>query len=353
MTWSSPNRPGDQESSSSNFSAPRGAGPGLRSRSRHRRSRCGCAARGAPAQRRGPAPRDGRPCAPAPHGTPRENRSRPPGSASCAPSPACGHRSRERPLRRLVLTDRLSMITTAGSGIRPFAARAARGSDRCSRVHTPSGRQRRKYHHTAPQGGESEGIRRHWQPVRSRCRIASITTARSVRRGRPGALGAARCGAITAHCASVRSVESPRRIMSRLLGLRPNMEPLTRRTTSHTASKPDQGGALRAPFPPIISQAHPMPAFFVGAATIDAAVSAGLAREGPLDLRAATERSWRCTSRASRPCGTDDPLSPRQPPPRRRSRHQSSRTPPTPPGLAPRRRARAARRAVRRRPPRG
>ena len=105
-------------------------------------------------------------------------------------------------------TDWESMIAAVGSASRPAAALTWARSASCSWASVPSSRQAAKYPYTVGQGGKLAGRYRHGHPARSRYKIASMITRSGQTRGRPRRPGtcAGRCGAMTCHWASVRSL---------------------------------------------------------------------------------------------------------------------------------------------------
>ena len=105
-------------------------------------------------------------------------------------------------------TDWESITAAVGSGSRPAAARTWARSASCSRARVPSSRQAAKYPYTVCQGGKLSGRYRQAHPARSRYKIASTITRSGQTRGLPRRPGtsAGRCGAMTCHWASVRSL---------------------------------------------------------------------------------------------------------------------------------------------------
>ena len=105
-------------------------------------------------------------------------------------------------------TDWESITAAVGSASRPAAARTWARSASCSRAKVPSSRQVAKYPYTVGQGGKLSGRYRQGHPARSRYKIASTIRRSGQTRGRPRRLGTSggRCGAMTCHWASVRSL---------------------------------------------------------------------------------------------------------------------------------------------------
>jgi hypothetical protein len=105
-------------------------------------------------------------------------------------------------------TDWESMMAAVGSPSRPAAARTRARSASCTAASVPSSRQAAKYPYTVGQGGKLSGRYRQGHPVRSRYKIASTITRSGQIRGLPRRPGtsAGRCGAMTCHWPSVRSL---------------------------------------------------------------------------------------------------------------------------------------------------
>jgi hypothetical protein len=105
-------------------------------------------------------------------------------------------------------TDWESITAAVGSASRPSAALTWARSASCSRARVPSSRQAAKYPYTVRQGGKLSGRYRQGHPARSRYKIASTIARIGQIRGRPRRPGtcAGRCGAMTCHWASVRSL---------------------------------------------------------------------------------------------------------------------------------------------------
>jgi len=105
-------------------------------------------------------------------------------------------------------TDWESITAAVGSVSRPAAARTWARSPSCSRASVPSSRQAAKYPYTVRHGGKSAGRYRQAHPVRSTYKIASTIQRSGQTRGRPRrfATTAGKCGAITCHWTSVRSL---------------------------------------------------------------------------------------------------------------------------------------------------
>jgi hypothetical protein len=101
-----------------------------------------------------------------------------------------------------------SITAAVGCGSRPAAARTWARSTSCSRVSVPSSSQAAKYPYTVRQGGKPAGRYRQAHLVRSTYKIASMIRRTGQTRGRPRRPGTSggRCGTMTCHCASVRSL---------------------------------------------------------------------------------------------------------------------------------------------------
>jgi hypothetical protein len=104
-----------------------------------------------------------------------------------------------------------SMTAAVGCGLRPAAARTWARSTSCRRASVPSSRQSAKYPYTVRQGGKSAGRYRQAHPVRSTYKMASTIRRAGQTRGLPRRPGTkhGRCGRISCHCASVRSLGQP------------------------------------------------------------------------------------------------------------------------------------------------
>src|SRR6266700_3969845 len=100
------------------------------------------------------------------------------------------------------------MMAALGVGSRPCRTRTCSRNAVCIRFQVPSLRHVRQELHTVDQGGNSCGKARHWQPVRSRYKMALITSRISVVRGCPPGLAGGISGSRILHSLSVTSLGS-------------------------------------------------------------------------------------------------------------------------------------------------
>src|SRR5713226_1900199 len=98
------------------------------------------------------------------------------------------------------------MIAALGVGLRPCFRRTHSRKAVCMRFQIPVLRQARKLLHTVDQGGNSCGKARHWLPVRSRYKMALITSRILVVRGCPPGLAGGISGSRILHSFSVTSL---------------------------------------------------------------------------------------------------------------------------------------------------